>query len=67
MDEGEGELMRKVGCLRGEGEGKEVAPWKGGRMIKKELIGDGGRMVDAEPAGEEVVREFNLEEMSPRD
>ena len=34
---------------------------------KKELIGDGGRMVDAEPAEEEVVREFNLEEMSPRD
>ena len=35
VDEGEGELMREVGCLRGEGEGKEVAPWKGGRMIKK--------------------------------
>ena len=34
---------------------------------KKELTGDGGRRVDAEPAEEEVVREFNLEEMSPRD
>ena len=35
MDEGEGGLMRKEGCLRGEGEGKEVAPWMGCRMIKK--------------------------------
>ena len=35
MDEGEGGLMRKEGCLRSEVEGKEVASWQGGWMIKK--------------------------------
>ena len=35
MDEGEGGLTRKEGCLRSEGEGKEVAPWQGDWMIKK--------------------------------
>ena len=44
MNEGEGGLMRKEGCLRSEVEGKEVAPWQGGWMIKKnwQEMEDGG-------------------------